>query len=248
MISLKNVSKIYETKEQKVKALNEVNLHIKSGKITGIIGTSGAGKSTLLRVINQLERQSAGEVFIRDRDVSSLSNLELRKLRQKLSMIFQHFNLLWSRTVKENIELPLEIAGVSKARREEKALELIDLVGLKGRENSYPSMLSGGQKQRVGIARALANNPDILLCDEATSALDPETTEQILDLLLKINREFGITIVLITHEMNVVEKICDYVVDMKDGRVVDERCLNGNRTDILKDEEVDTNIKRKVAV
>ncbi len=223
MIKINSIYKTFSSKEHTIDALDNVNLYIEQGKITGIIGASGAGKSTLLRVINRLEEQTSGEVFINDKDISKLNNYELRKLRQKVSMIFQHFNLLWSRNVKQNIALPLEIAGVSKKEIDERVANLIDLVGLNGRENSYPSMLSGGQKQRVGIARALANNPDILLCDEATSALDPETTNSILELLLDINKKFGITIVLITHEMGVVKKICDHVVVMKEGRVVEEK-------------------------
>ncbi len=223
MIKIKNIYKTFDNNEHRVDALDNVNLHIKSGHITGIIGTSGAGKSTLLRVINQLEKQSSGDIFIDDKNIAHLDNRELRELRRKVGMIFQHFNLLWSRTVRENIMLPLEIAGVDKTEREKTADKLIELVGLNGRANSYPSMLSGGQKQRVGIARALANKPDILLCDEATSALDPETTEQILELLDKINKKFGLTIVLITHEMDVVNKICDDVVIMKSGKVIEER-------------------------
>ena len=207
MIELKHIVKVFETKNDDIHAVNGVDLTIHDGEIYGIIGYSGAGKSTLVRIVNQLERQSAGDVIIDG---------------QKIGMIFQHFNLLWSRTVQKNIELPLEFAGVPKAEREKKAAELIHLVGLDGRENSYPSELSGGQKQRVGIARALANDPKILLSDEATSALDPDTTEQILDLLKQINQKMGITIVMITHQMEVVQQICSRMAVMSEGKVVEE--------------------------
>ena len=204
-----------------IHAVNDVSVTIEDGEIFGIVGYSGAGKSTLVRIINQLEKQTSGTLIINGEDISKLSNNQLRKKRQKIGMIFQHFNLLWSRTVFRNIELPLEIAGVDKETREKRVVELIKLVGLDGREDSYPSELSGGQKQRVGIARALANDPNILLCDEATSALDPETTESILDLLSKINDELGITIVLITHQMEVVQRICQRVAIMSDGYIVE---------------------------
>lgn len=222
MIELKNIVKIFPTKKDDIHAVNGVSLQIQDGEIYGIIGYSGAGKSTLVRIINQLETQSAGDVIIDGRTMQNLSKNELRQERQKIGMIFQHFNLLWSRTVQKNIELPLEFAGVPKAEREKKAAELIHLVGLDGRENSYPSELSGGQKQRVGIARALANDPKILLSDEATSALDPDTTEQILDLLKQINQKMGITIVMITHQMEVVQQICSRMAVMSEGKVVEE--------------------------
>ncbi|MCI6067573.1 MAG: ATP-binding cassette domain-containing protein [Galactobacillus timonensis] len=222
MIELKNIVKIFPTKKDDIHAVNGVSLQIQDGEIYGIIGYSGAGKSTLVRIINQLETQSAGDVIIDGRTMQTLGKKELRQERQKIGMIFQHFNLLWSRTVQKNIELPLEFAGVPKEEREKKAKELIHLVGLDGRENSYPSELSGGQKQRVGIARALANDPKILLSDEATSALDPDTTEQILELLRKINQEMGITIVMITHQMEVVQKICSRMAVMSDGVIVEE--------------------------
>ena len=221
MIELKHVTKTYQTQKGDLHACNDVNLTIENGEIFGVIGYSGAGKSTLVRIINQLETQSSGEVLIDGEDISKLDGASLRKKRTQIGMIFQHFNLLWSRTVQKNIELPLEIAGVDKETRQARAKELIELVGLKGRENAYPSELSGGQKQRVGIARALANNPTILLCDEATSALDPDTTEQILDLLKKINQEMKITIVMITHQMEVVQKICHRIAVMSQGSVVE---------------------------
>lgn len=222
MIEIKNVSKIYQTKKQTIKAVDDVNLTIYDGEIFGIIGYSGAGKSTLLRMINSLEKPTSGTVNIDRQNISELSKKALNQARTKIGMIFQHFNLLWSKTVIENIELPLEIAGFSKSDQAKRAKELIQLVGLKGKENSYPSELSGGQKQRVGIARALANHPTVLLCDEATSALDPDTTESILDLLMKINRELHLTIVLITHQMEVVQKICHRIAVMAEGKIVEE--------------------------
>lgn len=221
MISIKNVQKIYTSKNGKVKAVDDVNIDITEGEIFGVIGYSGAGKSTLIRMLNGLEIPTDGTITVADRVISKIKGSALRKARQEISMIFQHFNLLWSRTVRENIAFPLEIAGVGKAERNRRVDELIKLVGLDGRENAYPSELSGGQKQRVGIARALANNPKVLLCDEATSALDPQTTDAILDLLVDINKRLGLTIVLITHEMHVIQKICHRVAVMEDGKVVE---------------------------
>lgn len=222
MIELKNINKTFITDKGNIEACKNVNLTIQDGEIYGVIGYSGAGKSTLVRIINQLEKQTSGEVIIDGEDISKLNDKELRQKRMKIGMIFQHFNLLWSRTVIKNIELPLEIAGVPKEKRHQKAQELLELVGLSGREHAYPSELSGGQKQRVGIARALANDPTILLCDEATSALDPDTTVQILDLLKKINQQLHITIVMITHQMEVVQKICQKIAVMSNGEVVEE--------------------------
>ena len=207
MIEIKRVSKVYRLKDREVVAVDDVSLTIEDGDIYGIIGYSGAGKSTLVRLINQLEVQDSGKIFIDGQDLGNLSQIELRKLRTKVGMIFQHFNLLWSRTVSENIELALEIAGNKDKRiRQQKVQELVELVGLTGRENAYPSELSGGQKQRVGIARALANDPRILLCDEATSALDPDTTKSILELLLKINKKLNITIIMMRIQMEVVQR------------------------------------------
>ena len=215
MIEIKRVSKVYRLKDREVVAVDDVSLTIEDGDIYGIIGYSGAGKSTLVRLINQLEVQDSGKIFIDGQDLGNLSQIELRKLRTKVGMIFQHFNLLWSRTVSENIELALEIAGNKDKRiRQQKVQELVELVGLTGRENAYPSELSGGQKQRVGIARARANDPRILLCDEATSALDPDTTKSILELLLKINKKLNITIIMITHQMEVVQRICNHIAVM----------------------------------
>lgn len=222
MINLENIQKTFDTKDGKVTAVNGVNLSIEEGEIYGIIGYSGAGKSTLLRILNGLEKPTSGTVKIGNKNLSELKGKKLRNERQKIGMIFQHFNLLWSRTVSENIQFPLEIAKVPKAEREKKAEELIRLVGLEGRGNAYPAQLSGGQKQRVGIARALANDPTVLLCDEATSSLDPKTTDDVLQLLLDINKKLDLTIVLITHEMNVVRKICDRVAVMDAGKVVEE--------------------------
>ncbi|WP_158737836.1 methionine ABC transporter ATP-binding protein [Alteribacillus sp. YIM 98480] len=222
MITLNRLSKVFQAKSGNITAVDDVNLSINKGEIFGIIGYSGAGKSTLIRMLNMLERPSQGQVTVADWNMSKLSGRSLREARQEISMIFQHFNLLWSRTVKENIAFPLEIAGVPKKKRMERVQELIELVGLHGRGEAYPSQLSGGQKQRVGIARALANNPKVLLCDEATSALDPKTTDSILDLLTDINKKLGLTIVLITHEMHVIRKICHRVAVMDDGKVVEQ--------------------------
>ncbi|ANG92596.1 ATP-binding cassette domain-containing protein [Enterobacteriaceae bacterium 155047] len=222
MIVLRNISKIFDTGNVSLTAVDNVSLTVEQGQIYGIIGYSGAGKSTLIRLLNGLEKPTQGQVTVNGQDISSAKGEALRQARLKISMVFQHFNLLWSRTVRENIAFSMQIAGVPKAKITARVDELIELVGLKGRENAWPSQLSGGQKQRVGIARALANNPDVLLCDEATSALDPQTTDQILDLLLDINRRFNLTIVLITHEMHVVRKICDRVAVMEEGKVVEE--------------------------
>ena len=221
MIELKNITKVYKTKNGDLTAVNDVSLSVEPGEIFGIIGYSGAGKSTMIRLLNGLEKPTNGSVVVNGNDLSKASGRKLREARQKVSMIFQHFNLLWSRSVEENISFPLEIAGVPKAERAKRVEELIELVGLSGRGKAYPSQLSGGQKQRVGIARALANNPEVLLCDEATSALDPETTDSILELLLDINKRLGLTIVLITHEMHVIRKICNRVAVMEAGKIVE---------------------------
>ncbi|MGK0550698.1 methionine ABC transporter ATP-binding protein [Enterococcus faecalis] len=230
LIELHQVTKEFSGKNGKITAVQSVDLTVAEGDIYGIIGYSGAGKSTLVRLLNGLEIPTSGEVIIQGQNIAAFSNKEMRNFRKKIGMIFQHFNLLWSRTVMENIMLPLEIAGVAKEQRKQRAEELVKLVGLSGREAAYPSQLSGGQKQRVGIARALANNPDILLCDEATSALDPQTTDEVLALLQKINQELGLTVVLITHEMHVIKKICNRVAVMENGQVVE----TGNVIDIFK--------------
>ncbi|WP_102344986.1 methionine ABC transporter ATP-binding protein [Bacillus sp. Marseille-P3661] len=222
MITLKGIQKIFKSASGLVNAVDNVDLQISQGEIFGIIGYSGAGKSTLIRLLNRLEQPTAGSIEVAGRDLTKIGGSDLRKARQEIGMIFQHFNLLWSRTVRDNIAFPLEIAGVGKAERLKRVDELIKLVGLEGRENAYPSQLSGGQKQRVGIARALANRPKVLLCDEATSALDPQTTDSILDLLVDINEKLGLTIVLITHEMHVIRKICHRVAVMENGRIVEQ--------------------------
>lgn len=222
MIRLEHITKTFQTKETNLHAVNDVSLTIDQGNIYGIIGFSGAGKSTLVRCINLLEVPSKGKVWIRNTNLLELSEEELRKERQKMGMIFQHFNLLAQRTVLDNVTFPLEITGKKKAQAREKARELLKLVGLEDKESSYPAQLSGGQKQRVAIARALATDPDILLCDEATSALDPITTSNILALLKEINEKLGLTIVIITHQMEVVKQICHKVAIMEEGKVVEE--------------------------
>ncbi|MFS0863645.1 methionine ABC transporter ATP-binding protein [Fredinandcohnia sp. 179-A 10B2 NHS] len=222
MISLTNVKKVYNSKNNSVTAVNNINLQINEGEIFGIIGYSGAGKSSLIRLLNGLETPTEGTITVAGHDITSIKGKNLQNARKEISMIFQHFNLLWSRTVRENISFPLEISKVPKTERDKRVSELIKLVGLEGREDAYPSQLSGGQKQRVGIARALANNPKVLLCDEATSALDPQTTDSILDLLVDINERLGLTIVLITHEMHVIRKICHRVAVMEEGRFVEQ--------------------------
>lgn len=222
MISIEGLKKIFSLEKKDIVAVDDLNLNVADGDIYGVIGYSGAGKSTFVRLINRLEEPTTGTIKIGDQVITSLSKKDLRIARQDIGMIFQHFNLLWSRTVAENIEFPLEISGVEKSNRKKRVLELIELVGLAGKENAYPAQLSGGQKQRVGIARALANSPKVLLCDEATSALDPETTNQILRLLQDINEKLGLTIILITHEMHVIRKICNRVAVMEQGKVVEE--------------------------
>ena len=222
MIQLSNVSKYFESDKGKVDAVRDVNLTIEDGEIFGIIGFSGAGKSTLVRCINLLERPTSGKVILNDIDLMELGEKELRNVRKKIGMIFQHFNLMKSRTVYENIAYPLRGRNLNKEEIDKKVKELLKLVELEDKGNSYPSHLSGGQKQRVAIARALATDPEVLLCDEATSALDPQTTKAILKLLKEVNEKFGITIVIITHEMNVIKEICDRVAVMENGQVVEK--------------------------
>ncbi|EHD19824.1 MULTISPECIES: methionine ABC transporter ATP-binding protein [Brenneria] len=222
MIELRNVSKTFQRNGSGVTALQNIHLRIEKGDIFGIIGYSGAGKSTLLRMINGLETPTAGEVLINDVSLNTLRQRQLGTLKRDIGMIFQHFSLLRSKTVFHNVAMPLVLAGKSKTYIRQRVAELLDYVGLGDRARSYPNELSGGQKQRVGIARALAMNPSILLCDEATSALDPQTTIQILLLLKRINREYNITVVLITHEMSVIQKICNKVAVMEQGRVIEQ--------------------------
>ncbi|TGA97243.1 ATP-binding cassette domain-containing protein [Sporolactobacillus shoreae] len=222
MIQLTHARKIYQTSTGPVEALSDVSLKVERGEIFGVIGYSGAGKSTLIRLINLLEKPTSGNIEVDGRVLSDLSEKELRGARKQIGMIFQHFNLLWSRTVAENIAFPLELSGLSREKKRQRVDELIRMVGLEGRASSYPAQLSGGQKQRVGIARALATNPKVLLCDEATSALDPKTTDSILQLLKEINQSLGITIVLITHEMHVIRKICSRVAVLDHGTIVEE--------------------------
>lgn len=221
MIRLEHVTKQFNNKGKMQLAVDDVNLHIKKGEIFGIIGFSGAGKSTLVRCINLLERPTEGNVIIGGENITMLSSRELRKHRKKMGMIFQQFNLFATRTVFQNVEYPLRGSGLSKQEKKAKVEKLLKLVGLEEKADAYPSELSGGQKQRVAIARALANDPEILLSDESTSALDPKTTKAILELLKKLNIELGITIVVITHEMQVIKDICDRVAVMKDGKVVE---------------------------
>ncbi len=216
-IVLENISKSFTTKDGTVEALKNVSLSIEKGEIYGVIGMSGAGKSTLVRCINFLEQPDEGRVLIDGNSLGELSEKELRKQREQIGMIFQHFNLLMQKNVLENVCFPLYIQNVKKKDARKKASELLELVGLEDRKKAYPAQLSGGQKQRVAIARALASDPKILLCDEATSALDPQTTASILELLQDINKRFGITIVIITHQMSVVRKICNRVAIMEDG-------------------------------
>ncbi len=218
MIKIKNLTKIYKGKNETV-AIKNINLDIKKGEIFGIIGLSGAGKSTLIRCINMLEKPTSGNIYIDGVDITCLNNKDLRKLRQNIGMIFQGFNLLEQRTVLQNVLFPLEIAKVNKETSLNKAKELLELVGLSNKANNYPSELSGGEKQRVAIARALTTNPKVLLSDEATSALDPKTTQNILNLLRKINKELGITIVLITHEMKIVDELCDRVAIINNSQI-----------------------------
>jgi len=238
LIKLVDLEKKYISQNNAVTALSGINLDIIKGDIFGIIGMSGAGKSTLVRCINFLEKPTGGTVIIGNKDLSLLSDKELRNVRQDIGMIFQQFNLLMQRNVEDNICFPLEISGMSKSEGKNRASELLELVGLSDKIKSYPSQLSGGQKQRVAIARALATNPDILLCDEATSALDPTTTRSILGLLKDINKKLGITIIIITHEMAVVEEICNQVAIIDNGRLAEtgkvEEVFSKPKTDAAK--------------
>lgn len=222
LIEIRNLSKVYAAESGDHVALDGIDLRIDDGQVFGIIGRSGAGKSTLVRCINLLERPTSGQVLIDGADVTGYQGRQLLQLRSRMGMIFQDFNLFSQRTVAENVSFPLELAGVSAATRKERAAELLDLVGLAEKAGSYPAQLSGGQQQRVAIARALANRPQIMLCDEATSALDTLTTNSVLKLLRDINRQMGVTLVVITHAMSVVEKICREVAVIDDGRVLEQ--------------------------
>ncbi|MFI7385723.1 methionine ABC transporter ATP-binding protein [Streptomyces sp. NPDC049813] len=227
MITTQGLTKVYRSRGREITALDGVDLHVREGEVYGVIGQSGAGKSSLIRCVNLLERPTSGTVTVAGQDLTALAGRgpragkELREARSRIGMVFQHFNLLSSRTVQDNIELPLEILGKSGKERSAKALALLDLVGLADKAKSYPAQLSGGQKQRVGIARALAGDPKVLLSDEATSALDPETTRSILQLLRDLNRQLGLTVLLITHEMDVVKSVCDSAALMEGGRIVE---------------------------
>ena len=220
-IEFRNVSKVFKTKDREVTAVDDVTLTVEPGEILGVIGYSGAGKSTLVRLINGLDMPTSGELLLDGTDVVGMPERKLREIRRNVGMIFQQFNLFSSRTAAGNIEYPLKLAGVDKKERERRVAELLDFVGLGERGENYPEQLSGGQKQRVGIARALATNPSLLLADEATSALDPETTQEVLSVLRRVNEELGITIVVITHEMDVIRAIADKVAVMEDGKVVE---------------------------
>ena len=238
MIQVENLCKRFNTKGGTVEAAKNISFSIEKGEIFGIIGLSGAGKSTLVRCLNLLERPTSGTVRVNGKNLTELSEKELRKERQKIGMIFQHFNLLMQRTSLDNVCFPMEIAGIKKAEARKKALEYLRIVGLEEKALSYPSQLSGGQKQRVAIARVLASDPQILLCDEATSALDPQTTKAILELIKEINRDYGITVVVITHEMSVVQEICDKVAVLERGALVEtgtvEELFRNPKTDEAK--------------
>lgn len=229
MIKLEKVKKVYKRKDVKVEALKEISINVDKGDIFGVIGFSGAGKSTLLRTINYLEEPSSGNVIVNGRNLAKLNKNELRNLRKQIGMVFQHFNLLNSKTVFDNVAIPLVLNKTPKSLIKSKVNELLKFVGLEDKSKAYPDELSGGQKQRIGIARALATDPLILLCDEATSALDPETTQSILELLKKINKEYNITILIITHEMNVIREVCNKVAVMEKGQIIEQ----GNLIDIF---------------
>jgi D-methionine transport system ATP-binding protein len=244
MIELKNIQKTFNRKDVKVEALKGVSLKIEKGDIFGVIGFSGAGKSTLIRMVNYLEQPTTGEVIVDNKNLGKLTTNELRNVRKQIGMIFQHFNLLESKTVFENVAIPLILNHTPKKEIETRVNELLEFVGLENKTHAYPNELSGGQKQRIGIARALATNPLILLCDEATSALDPQTTNSILQLLKKINKEYNITILIITHEMNVIREVCNKVAVMEKGEVIEQ----GNLLDVFGNpkEETTKNFVRTV--
>lgn len=222
MIKLSHITKVFQQGQRHITALDDVSLHVPAGQIYGVIGSSGAGKSTLIRCVNLLERPTQGQVLVDNQDLTAMSTGQLTRARHQIGMIFQHFNLLSSRTVFGNVALPLELDRVPRDEIKRRVSELLSLVGLADKHDAYPANLSGGQKQRVAIARALASNPKVLLCDEATSALDPATTRSILELLKDINRRLGLTILLITHEMDVVKRICDQVAVISQGKLIEQ--------------------------
>ncbi|KGT94789.1 DL-methionine transporter ATP-binding subunit [Erwinia typographi] len=226
MIKLNSITKVFQLGTRTITALSDVSLHVPAGQIYGVIGSSGAGKSTLIRCVNLLERPTSGSVLVDNQDLTHLSEGQLTQARRQIGMIFQHFNLMNSRTVAGNVALPLELGKLSKGEINARVKELLELVGLADKQDSWPANLSGGQKQRVAIARALATNPKVLLCDEATSALDPATTRSILELLKDINRRLGITILLITHEMDVVKRICDRVAVISNGELIEQNTVS----------------------
>lgn len=236
MIEFKNIYKTFKTKTTEVHALNDVSLTVEKGDIFGVIGFSGAGKSTLVRMVNALELPTSGTVTVNGKDVSELKGAELRSFRKNIGMIFQHFNLLESKTVFQNIAIPLQLENWPKSKIEERVKELLSFVELEDKANALPNQLSGGQKQRVGIARALALNPEILLCDEATSALDPRTTDSILELIKKINRDLNVTVLMITHQMNVIQQVCNKVAVLEKGQLVEA----GSVIDVFGNPQVDT--------
>lgn len=225
MIRVSHLSKTYISQDRQVEALKDVSFEVEKGDIFGIIGLSGAGKSTLIRSLNLLEKPTSGNVYIDDQNLQDLSEKELRLKRRKIGMIFQYFNLLMQKNVLDNVCFPMEIVGINHQEAKKKAIEYLKIVGLEDKINAYPSQLSGGQKQRVAIARVLASDPEILLCDEATSALDPETTKSILDLIKQINKDYGITVVLITHEMSVIQEICNRCAVLEDGQLMEENTV-----------------------
>lgn len=239
MIEFHQTSKVFESNGNKVEALKDINLTIKKGDIFGVIGFSGAGKSTLLRTVNLLEYPTSGEVIVEGRNLANLSQHEIREAKKDIGMIFQHFNLVHSKTVFHNVAMPLLLSGYNKKAVENRVYEILRFVGIEEKAESYPEQLSGGQKQRVGIARALVTNPSILLCDEPTSALDPETTKSILNLLKQVNEEYKITILIITHEMEVIKQICNRVAVMEDGQIIE----SGNVYDIFAHPKTDTTRK-----
>lgn len=236
MIEFKNIFKTFTTKTTKVHALQDVSLTVEKGDIFGVIGFSGAGKSTLVRMVNALETPTSGTVTVNGKDVSTLKGKELRSFRKNIGMIFQHFNLLESKTVFQNIAIPLQLENWPKAKIEERVKELLSFVELEDKATALPGQLSGGQKQRVGIARALALNPEILLCDEATSALDPRTTDSILELIKKINHDLNVTVLMITHQMNVIQQVCNKVAVLEKGQLVEA----GNVIDVFGNPQVET--------